>query len=121
MAPAAAKAASRPSVRQRMREKSSMVPPMATTTMAVPRSGWRRMSTAGSSVMPSGTAMPTRPRGVLRRSSSRWNQLARAMMTAILASSDGCRLREPKPIQRRAPITTRPFTKTSSSRAMTTP
>jgi hypothetical protein len=66
--------------------------------------------------------MPSRPSGSLRRAESQWNQAASAMITAILASSDGWpRLTPPTLIQRRAPMTVRPATKMAPSRASTRP
>ena len=73
---------------------------------AVPRSGWRAMTSSGTAVSaPAIEQVDARER---RRAGSSPKNLASTSASAALANSDGCRLNGPRSIQRREPPRTAP-------------
>ena len=75
------------------------------TVTAVPRSGWRMMSSTGSSARPPAIARSASV-GLPRRLSPKY--FASTSATAMRANSEGWRLKKPSGIQRRAPPRTTP-------------
>ena len=89
-----------------------MAPSTGTSTSAVPRSGCLTTRKNGT---PRSTKVPTR--AARRESLAREREVsaqARVMMKISLKSSDGCTVKGPTWIQRRAPETVRPRTNTES-------
>ena len=93
-----------PNTRIRIPARNATAANTGSSVTAVPRSGSLAMSASGMKV--STPPMARSPHAGMPRFSPK--NLARTSATPILANSDGCRLKLPSAIQRRAPIWTAP-------------
>ena len=107
---------SRASQRRGAPETASTPTTVAVSTSIVPRSGWSRISTAGTAAISSISTTSTSPTWGRQRPAARCASTRLIpMMTASLANSAGCTDIPPTISHEREPLMVEPITSTSTS------